>query len=73
MTLVINIGTRRGLSRKACHELLSKKSNYVYLPFITHQKPFNWLDFTNKMECFSFFKGGQAVWVVKLIKEDWPK
>ena len=34
-------------------------------------RAFNQLYITNKMECFSY-KSGRAMWVVELIKEDWP-
>ena len=44
----------------------------LYLLFIIRQKSFNQLYITNKTERFSSISG-RAMWVAKLIKEDWPK
>ena len=67
--LVIDITNRRGLSNEVHHELLLKRSKYF--PFILQQNLFNRLYLINKMERFGF-ESGHAVWVVKLIKGDWP-
>ena len=70
MALAINAIDGWGLSNKAYHELLPKKSKVtLYLLFIT--RPFNQLYITNKTQRFSFKSGG-AVRVAKLTKQDWP-
>ena len=69
MALAIDTIDGQGLSNAVHRELLPKKSKVMlYLPFIL---VFNQLYITNKMEHFSF-KSGRAMWVAKLIEEDWP-
>ena len=66
MILAVDITDGHSLNNEAHCELLPKKSKaMLYLP------SFFQLYITNKTECFSF-KSGRAVWVVKLIKENWP-
>ena len=72
MGLAINTIDGRGFSNEARREVLPNKSKVtLYLLFISQYQAFNQLYITNKTERFNF-KSGCSVWVVKLIKEDWP-
>ena len=69
MALAIDISDGRGLSNKACHELLLKKEQgNAVLAFLF---AVNNLYITNKTECFSL-NSGRDVRVSKHIKEGWP-